>query len=80
MNKEKYNKGDTIVCQPGFVRDDSSGGAGYENGKVLTVDHLTRENADNPDDIIYWPVGGGNGVYGRAVKLKPKVLNDYQIF
>lgn len=84
MNGEEYKVGDTLICEPGWTQVDASGGAGYLEGRVFKVMRISGDK-DKPDKLIYWPPahdghGTGNGIYGRAVKLQPVIINDYQIY
>lgn len=81
MNNEIYKKGDQLICLPNFDKSESSGGAGYEEGFIITVKDISRPDAD-PDKRIYWPGINGNGVYGKACRLyqKAEVNNNYEIY
>lgn len=82
MQTEKYKVGDTLICQPGWNTDDSSGGAGYIEGRTFKVGKVTRED-EAPKNVIYWPEHteiNTSGIYGRAVKKKAEVINDYPIY
>lgn len=77
----KFNKGDRVICKPGYSRD--KGGSGYREGRIFTVDHLTDYGNDH---TVYWPVEAdgdliqGYGVHERALELVPAIVNTYQIY
>lgn len=70
MEDAKYKVGDKLICIPGFDKPKKDGGAGYQVGRIFTVERITTDR--HSDDFIYWPVEkepNDNGVYGKAVKL-----------
>jgi len=63
--------GDKFICKPGFNRSSMSkyyGGAGYAEGKVFTIEHITTQYDD--DDTILWPEEDEdkNGIYKKATQ------------
>ena len=82
MNNQIYHQGQELICLPGFDRSDdrdSSGGAGYKEGKKIVVDHVTHEDHDG-DNRIYWTADSQQGIYGRALKPVDEVVNEYNPF
>lgn len=67
---DKPRKGEHLICLPGFSNISHTikagvpalpyGGAGYEEGKVITVD---RVSGSNDIGYIVWPAGGPNPGY-----------------
>lgn len=66
---DKPREGEHLVCLPGFHNSPHSlshhhgipyGGAGYEEGKVITVD---RVSGSSNIGYIVWPAGGPNPGY-----------------
>ena len=62
---DKPRRGEHLVCLPGFSNISHTktlpyGGAGYEEGKVITVD---RVSGSTNIGYIVWPTGGPNPYY-----------------
>lgn len=60
-----FNKGDIVVCLPGFDTSDYGaykGGSGYKDGKMCAI------TSDIFSDSIIWPANGG-GIHSQAVRL-----------
>ena len=75
-----YNIGDKIRCLPGFNNDsdwisESSGGAGYKDGDVLTVKRVDKNKGYN--EVLWFEEFNSRGIFSQAVTL----YNDsYEIF
>lgn len=62
----KFKVGDIVVCDveinlPSTIH---GGGGGYSPGKNFVVREVTYDGSY----FIYWPTGGGNGVYEYALQ------------
>lgn len=68
----KYKVGDKVRCI-GETNGSASGthSAGWKKGLEFIVDHTTSWN----EYTVYWPVGGGNGVFEEHLKL---VIDDVE--
>lgn len=58
----EFKRGDIVICKPGFTREEGSGGAGYEAGKVFKVLFITKLDTD----VILWFSEHDSGIYARA--------------
>lgn len=77
----KFKKGDVLRCKPGFKRehgnweDSTSGGSGYEEGKIITV------HAISSGDPVVWPEMG-EGIFQQALELVTPTnqFENYEIY
>lgn len=60
-----------IICKKEYNDQDHSGGAGYIEGRIYTLDTSKKEFNDRDNDTILWPIDHEKqwGIYKRAVKL-----------
>ena len=70
----EFKKGDVVICTPGFDNgpdtSESSGGFGYEEGKVIkvmSVDVYTNSRFADKGAIL-WPDDDGGGIWSIAVE------------
>lgn len=77
MEKHNFNIGDEVICIPGFTCN-SVGGFGYKEGKIFKIKSISGYDKGGMGDCL-WPVGGGNGIYARAVKLNTEEP-QYEIY
>jgi len=73
----KFKVGDKLRCKPGFNknhnnwRDSTSGGAGYREGKIITVQSIYGAS----EDPIVWPTEG-EGIFQQALELVNQFNNS----
>lgn len=76
----KYNKGDKLICRPGYASNGSSepqGGSGWEEGRILIVDKISSYSNEKS---VYWSKESGLGVYEYALKPFDEIINNYELY
>jgi len=71
---DEPNEGEKLICLPGFHSDyvstsqpdrDRYGGAGYEEGKIITVEYVSTHSQTRN---VVWPNdGSGKGIFSNAL-------------
>ena len=69
----EYKEGDAFKRLPGFNTGETSGGGGYEAGRVFNIESGSMNH-------ILWPSGGGSGIYGRACEPILAIKPLYKIY